>query len=260
MARTTLAFDKAEKLLEDGEWHDFEPIVVAVAKAVPPGLAYRAAEANRGRALKKHGTLPPSWKQGDPLPPRVRQMSEEAVIRSGQRFLAHKTLRNDRFEHQRDGGRHLIRLRPVQEISLEERRARYRKGQETRKRKGIDNSEASRKGAQTAREKYGDDWRSKKSKEAMDRITPEERSNRSKRAWETRNKKSVDGLAKTFTEAFSAPAVLEEPGQTYQTPTGKVLTESDIEALADEAERGYDTATLVRQERDARTAHLSGDA
>jgi hypothetical protein len=35
--------------------------------------------------------------------------------------------------------------------------------------------------------------------------------------------------------------------RTYKTKTGKVLTDSDIEALADEAERGYDIEDLRRR-------------
>jgi Ribbon-helix-helix protein, copG family len=37
--------------------------------------------------------------------------------------------------------------------------------------------------------------------------------------------------------------------KTYQTKTGKVLTDADIEAMADEAERGYDLEMLKRRRR-----------
>ena len=38
----------------------------------------------------------------------------------------------------------------------------------------------------------------------------------------------------------------DEP-RSYRTRSGKVLTNADIEALADEAERGYDVSRLKRQ-------------
>jgi hypothetical protein len=36
----------------------------------------------------------------------------------------------------------------------------------------------------------------------------------------------------------------EEKPKTYRTKTGKVLTDADIDAMADEAERGYDVENL----------------
>ena len=45
----------------------------------------------------------------------------------------------------------------------------------------------------------------------------------------------------------------------YRTPTGKVLTDADIEALAGEAERGYDVAVL-RSRRRGRPLLGSGPA
>lgn len=42
---------------------------------------------------------------------------------------------------------------------------------------------------------------------------------------------------------------MPEPTKSYRTGTGKVLTDSDIEALADEAERGYDVEALKRRRR-----------
>jgi hypothetical protein len=37
--------------------------------------------------------------------------------------------------------------------------------------------------------------------------------------------------------------------KTYKTKTGKVLTDADIERLADEAEQGYDVGVLKRRRR-----------
>ena len=41
----------------------------------------------------------------------------------------------------------------------------------------------------------------------------------------------------------------EDADQTYRTKTGKVLTDSDIEALADEIEGDYDVAALKTRRR-----------
>ena len=42
---------------------------------------------------------------------------------------------------------------------------------------------------------------------------------------------------------------MTEKAKTYRTKTGKVLTDADIEALADEAERGYDVEVLKTRRR-----------
>lgn len=42
---------------------------------------------------------------------------------------------------------------------------------------------------------------------------------------------------------------MTEPTKTYRTKTGRVLIDSDIEALADEAEQGYDVDTLKVRRR-----------
>lgn len=48
-------------------------------------------------------------------------------------------------------------------------------------------------------------------------------------------------------------------GTAYTTRTGKVLTDADIEAMADEAERGYDVDAL-RQRRRGRGRPMIGEA
>ena len=56
-----------------------------------------------------------------------------------------------------------------------------------------------------------------------------------------------DKLRDTFSEALQL-ALGRHPAQqiprTYRTKSGKILTDEDIEALADEAERGYDITKL----------------
>lgn len=42
---------------------------------------------------------------------------------------------------------------------------------------------------------------------------------------------------------------MPEKPKTYRTKTGKVLTDADIEAMADEAERGYDVEQLKARRR-----------
>ncbi len=48
-------------------------------------------------------------------------------------------------------------------------------------------------------------------------------------------------------------------GKPYKTRTGKVLTDADIEAMADEAERGYDVEMLLGKTR-GRGRPMIGDA
>ena len=52
---------------------------------------------------------------------------------------------------------------------------------------------------------------------------------------------------------------MTEDSQTYRTKSGQVLTDADIEALADEAERGYDVEELKVRRR-GRPAMGSGPA
>jgi hypothetical protein len=42
---------------------------------------------------------------------------------------------------------------------------------------------------------------------------------------------------------------MADRAKTYQTKTGKVLTEADIQAMADEAEQGYDVEVLKARRR-----------
>ncbi len=42
---------------------------------------------------------------------------------------------------------------------------------------------------------------------------------------------------------------MADKAETYRTKTGKVLTDSEIEAMADEAERGYNVETLKARRR-----------
>lgn len=42
---------------------------------------------------------------------------------------------------------------------------------------------------------------------------------------------------------------MTDKAKTYRTKTGKVLTDADIEALADDAERGYDVDLLKTRRR-----------
>ena len=48
-----------------------------------------------------------------------------------------------------------------------------------------------------------------------------------------------------------------EQGAHYHTKTGKVLTNEDIEALADEAERGYDVSHLIEDRCERRRTGAS---
>lgn len=43
--------------------------------------------------------------------------------------------------------------------------------------------------------------------------------------------------------------MIADSSKTYQTKTGKILTDADIEAMADEAEHGYDVKVLKSRRR-----------
>ena len=60
------------------------------------------------------------------------------------------------------------------------------------------------------------------------------------------------------TTGYSEGPVMTE-GKPYKTRTGKVLTDADIEAMADEAERGYDVEMLLKRRR-GRGRPMIGDA
>ena len=49
--------------------------------------------------------------------------------------------------------------------------------------------------------------------------------------------------------ACSLDTVMTDKPKTYTTKTGKVLTDADIEQMADEAERGYDVEELKSRRR-----------
>jgi hypothetical protein len=96
-------------VLADGEWHDRDELVAAGAAAVPPGVAFRAGEAERNRT------------RGRPNGPGPRVRGEDAdSIRSGARKLACRNLsmlavgrpsRGDPPKVERDGGRYRLRRR-----------------------------------------------------------------------------------------------------------------------------------------------------
>jgi hypothetical protein len=68
------------RLLEDGEWHLLEDIVVRIAATVPPGRAIRHYDWSEAHRVAKRG-------------PRVKtELSESEKIASGQRALAVKTV------------------------------------------------------------------------------------------------------------------------------------------------------------------------
>ncbi len=103
---------RLDELLADGEWHDREPLVVAAAAAVPPGVAARHARhqraAWRARYHRRNGTAPP--------PTAIGRPSDD--VRVGARHLAITAIRTavaQRAYQQRtlpDGTTIQIRRRP----------------------------------------------------------------------------------------------------------------------------------------------------
>lgn len=73
-------------LLEDGEWHDREEVVLQSMAVVPPGVALRASESTRANAGKKDGTG-----NRKPAPEkRVKRRSHSELVAYGQRIKANE--------------------------------------------------------------------------------------------------------------------------------------------------------------------------
>lgn len=70
--------------LADGEWHRYDDAIAAALEMVPPGRAYRVAEANRLAKMKR-------WRKlngADHLRLMERQIGDRAqAIRTGQRLM-----------------------------------------------------------------------------------------------------------------------------------------------------------------------------
>jgi hypothetical protein len=90
----TKALDDA---LADGRWHPFDELVEAIAKAVPPGEAYRRAEAERARSATRAGRTAGARSRGD----------EATAVASGARRIARDLIRRrvDRGTLERKGNR-----------------------------------------------------------------------------------------------------------------------------------------------------------
>jgi len=82
---------RADQLLRDGKWHDYEEVLAELMKVVPPGRAVRVAELNRRQA---HRGLGPN----DPLPPRRRPQPPEKVVEFGAKEVVRDFLRNRAYE------------------------------------------------------------------------------------------------------------------------------------------------------------------
>lgn len=214
MGRPTLYHQKALEVLANGEWHDYLPVMRKVAKAVPPGVAYRAMETSRKVSIRTRLGLGPD----DPIPERNRSREMSDAVLSGQRHVARICLGNKRrFERKGDQ----IRLIPKREFSQEERleiAARSRKtlldrygpdvdkqlrakGNATRKANNTDPREAMRKTAarMTPEQKSERSRRGWESRRAGgwtypgSSLTPEQRSEITRKSWETRRRKKAEG-------------------------------------------------------------------
>lgn len=78
---------RAEELLSDGEWHNFERVVSQVSRLVPPGQAARRAEIMRQYGGKARGPAR-----------RVVPRELDHQIRSGARAIVKDILRDEIFE------------------------------------------------------------------------------------------------------------------------------------------------------------------
>lgn len=76
--------EKILEILSDGEWHDYKDVRDSAARLVPPGVAFRQAEANRVRHYQRQGREVVERKYG----------SREDTVLSGQRAFVNKSLTN----------------------------------------------------------------------------------------------------------------------------------------------------------------------
>lgn len=76
---------RAEILLADGEWHQYERVVSQLIRLVPPGVAARRAEAMRKASSNYEGPEK-----------RVRHRDLDQVIRTGARAVVKDVLRDER--------------------------------------------------------------------------------------------------------------------------------------------------------------------
>jgi hypothetical protein len=99
---------KLLSLLEDGNWHEREDLIVATIPVVPPGIAYRRAEKNRSYNL--------THREGEPngIRPRVKQTDASFIIATGARAAATESLAslqaNGRVEKEIRDGKKFYRL------------------------------------------------------------------------------------------------------------------------------------------------------
>lgn len=111
-ARLSPPLVEAYKILDDGQWHDYEDVLRKIQKVITPGVAVRAAE-----AVRKSTSGAPEV--------RAKGRSQEFLIASGKRHVARSALRGSaRIEHDRSDGGHRIRLRPAVTLNREERERR----------------------------------------------------------------------------------------------------------------------------------------
>lgn len=104
------------ELIDDGEWHEVEPLLREVGKMIPPGQAIRRAELRRRNS--GHAT---------PLE-RRRPVSEERQIVSGQRSFARDTINSARthveVKFDEDGVEHIRMLSLPPRVRRDRARAR----------------------------------------------------------------------------------------------------------------------------------------
>ncbi len=79
---------KANAMLGDGEWHDYEAVLEALIKLIPPGVAIRRNEMER-RAVKRAPAQ------------RARPLPVADQIRVGARRMVIQFLNNNNFEYDR---------------------------------------------------------------------------------------------------------------------------------------------------------------
>lgn len=91
---------KVFELLEDGEWHDIDRVILSAAGLVPPGVAYRYAEKYRAASYERRGV---------DVKPSRKDMT--ALAFTGARSMVRVSIANTPFLEISDDHRQ-IRIKP----------------------------------------------------------------------------------------------------------------------------------------------------
>lgn len=83
--------DALLKVLDDGEWHDYQDVLREVCPSVPAEKAFQKAEYYRHYHYLKQGKEPPQHDDGSP---KRRYGDQTNTIKTGQKFIISRAIQN----------------------------------------------------------------------------------------------------------------------------------------------------------------------